>query len=57
MKLSRYTRLMTKEQKLRRLILALEGQLVKEVNAFCLVSLVDALVWAKAKLLSFSTNN
>ena len=45
---------MTEEQKLSRFILGLEGQLEKEVNALRPVSLADALIRAKAKLLSFS---
>ena len=52
-KLSRYAPLMTKEQKLNRFILGLEGQLAEEVNALRPTSLADALIHAKAKLSSF----
>ena len=44
---------MTQEQKLSRFILGLEGQLAEEVNALWPTSLTDALIRAKAKLLSF----
>ena len=52
-KLSRHAPLMTKNQKLSQFMISLEGQLAKEVNAFQPNSLVDALIGAKAKLLSF----
>ena len=52
-KLSRHAPLMTQEQKLSRFIIGLEGQLAEEVNALQPTSLVDALIRAKAKLLSF----
>ena len=52
-KLSRYAPLMTEEQKLSRFILGLEGQLAKEINALCPISLIDALICAKSKLTSF----
>ena len=52
-KLSRHAPLMTKEHKLSRFILGLEGTLAKEVNALRLATLADALIRAKAKLLSF----
>ena len=52
-KLSRHTPLMTQEQKLNRFIKGLEGQLVEEVNALQPTSLANALIRAKAKLLSF----
>ena len=52
-KLSRHAPLMTQEQKLSRFILGLEGQLAEEVNALRPTSLADALIRAKAKLLSF----
>ena len=44
---------MTQEQKLSIFILGLEGQLAEEVNALRPTSLADALIRAKAKLLSF----
>ncbi len=53
-KLSRHAPLMTEEQKLSRFILGLEGQLAEEVNSLRPASLADALIRAKAKLLSFS---
>ena len=56
-KLSRHAPLMTKEQKLSRFIIGLEGQLAEEVNALRPVSLADALIRAKAKLLSFSVGD
>ena len=56
-KLSRYAPLMTEEQKLSRFILGLEGQLAEEVNALRPVSLADALIRAKAKLLSLFTGD
>ena len=46
---------MTKEQKLSRFILGLEGTLVEEVNALRHATLADALIRAKAKLLNFQT--
>ena len=52
-KLSRHAPLMTQEQKLSRFILGLEGQLAQEVNALRPTSLANALIKAKAKLLSF----
>ena len=52
-KLSRHAPLMNQEQKLSRFILGLEGQLAEEVNALRPTSLADALIRAKAKLLSF----
>ena len=52
-KLSRHAPLMTQEQKLSKFILGLEGQLAEEVNALWPISLADALIRAKAKLLSF----
>ena len=53
-KLSRHAPLMTEEQKLSRFILGLEGQLAEELNSLRPSSLADALIRAKAKLLSFS---
>ena len=50
---SRHTPLMTKEHKLNLFILGLEGQLAKKINALQPISLADALIRAKAKLLSF----
>ncbi|MCO5610521.1 hypothetical protein L7F22_064760 [Adiantum nelumboides] len=52
-KLSRHAPLITKEQKLSRFILGLEGKLADEVEALRPTSLVDALIWAKPKLSSF----
>ena len=52
-KLFRHAPLMTQEKKLSRFILGLEGQLTEEVNALRPTSLADALIRAKAKLLSF----
>ena len=48
---------MTQEQKLSRFILWLEGQLAEEVNALRPTSLADALIRAKAKLLSFQARD
>ena len=55
-KLSRHAPLMTQEQKLSRFILGLEGQLAEEVNALRPTSLADALIRAKAKLLSLKVS-
>ena len=44
---------MTKEQKLSKFILGFEGTPAEEVNALRPTTLVDALIRAKAKLLSF----
>ena len=52
-KLSRHAPQMNEEQKLSRFLIGLEGQLAKEVNALWPNSLADALIRAKAKLLSF----
>lgn len=46
---------MTKEQKLSRFILGLEGQLADEINALRPTLLADALICAKAKLASFAS--
>ena len=46
---------MTEEQKLSRFILGLEGTLAEEVNALRPATLANALIRAKAKLLSFQT--
>ena len=54
-KLSRHAPLMTQEQKIIRFILGLEGTLAEEVNALRPATLADALIRAKAKLLSFQT--
>lgn len=54
-KLSRHAPLMTKEQKLSRFILGVEGQLGEEINALCPTSLVDALIKAKAKYATFAS--
>ena len=43
---------MIKEHKLSKFILGLEGPLVEEVNALRPATLADALIRAKAKLLS-----
>ena len=48
---------MTQEQKLSRFIIGLEGQLAKEVNALRFASLANALIRAKAKLLSFQARD
>ena len=56
-KLSRHAPLMTQEQKLSRFILGLEGQLAEEVNALRPTSLANALIRAKAKLLSFQAGD
>ena len=56
-KLSRHASLITEEQKLSRFIIGLEGQLAEEVNALRPVSLADALIREKAKLLSFSVGD
>ena len=53
LKLSRHAPLMTQEQKLSRFILGLEGHLAEEANALRPTSLANALIQAKAKLLSF----
>ena len=55
-KLSRHAPLMTKDQKLSRFMLGLGGQLAQEVNALPPISLADALIRAKAKLLSFQAS-
>ena len=44
---------MTEEQKLSQFILGLEGQLTQEINALQLLSLANALIRAKSKLLNF----
>ena len=44
---------MTKEQNVSKFMIGLEGQLAKDVNALYPASLANALIRAKAKLLSF----
>ena len=56
-KLSRHAPLMTEEQKLSRFIIGLEGHLAEEVNALRPTSLADALIRAKAKLLSLQVKD
>ncbi|MCO5579563.1 hypothetical protein L7F22_033420 [Adiantum nelumboides] len=56
-KLSRYAPLITKEQKLSRFILGLEGKPADEVEALRPTSLADALIQAKPKLISVSKSN
>ncbi|MCO5562803.1 hypothetical protein L7F22_016435 [Adiantum nelumboides] len=56
-KLSRHAPLITKEQKLSRFILGLEGKLVDEVEALRPTSLADALIRAKPKFGSFLKSN
>ncbi|MCO5582829.1 hypothetical protein L7F22_036729 [Adiantum nelumboides] len=56
-KLSRHAPLITKEQKLSRFILGLEGKLADEVEALRLTSLADALIRAKPKFSSFLKSN
>ena len=54
--LSRHAPLMIKEQKLSMFIPSLEGPLVEEIKALRPATLADALIKAKAKLLSFQTS-
>ena len=56
-KLSRHAPLMTEEQKLSRFIIGLEGHLAEEINALRPASLADALIRAKAKLLSLQAKD
>ena len=56
-KLSRHAPLMTEEQKLSRFIIGLEGYLAKDVNALRPTSLANALIRAKAKLLSLQVKD
>ncbi|MCO5556632.1 hypothetical protein L7F22_010183 [Adiantum nelumboides] len=56
-KLSRHAPLITKEQKLSRFILGLEGKLADEVEALRPTSLADALIQAKPKFSSFLKSN
>ena len=56
-KLSRHAPLMTEEQNLSKFIIGLEGHLAKEVNALQPTSLANALIRAKAKLLSLQVKD
>ena len=55
--LSRHAPLMTEEQKLSRFIIGLEGYPAEEVNALRPTSLANALIRAKAKLLSLQVKD